>query len=198
MLVVLASQSPYRKAQLTAFGIPFTAQSPKVNEDDLKKTGPQDLAELTRFLALKKAESLAADYPEAIIIGSDQLAELSGERLDKPGGQEQALNQLRRMAGRTHQLITSVAVIYKGQRLVETEITRLHMRQVDDRFLKAYVALDQPYDCAGSYKIERAGLALLDRIEGTDPSAIQGLPLISLTRLFTRLGVSPDQLWSVQ
>lgn len=196
MQVVLASLSPYRRAQLTAFGIPFIPQAPRVDEEELKKKGPKDLVELTRFLAEQKAKSIATDYPDGMIIGSDQLVEFNNERLDKPGSREKALTQLKKLSGHTHRLITSIAVIHGKQVLLETEITRMHMRKLDEGFLSAYLGVDEPYDCAGSYKVEKAGLALIEKVEGEDPSAIQGLPLIALTRCLLKLGATPKELWS--
>lgn len=195
MLLVLASGSPYRKAQLTSFGIPFRAESPRVDEDFLKTQGPADLEELTRYLALKKAESLREAFPEAIILGSDQLAEVDGERLDKPGTEARALAQLQRLRGREHRLLTSIALIHRDRTVIRTETTRLILRAASDEDLRAYVKIDQPLDCAGSYKIERGGLALIERVDGRDPSAIQGLPLIHLTEALLELGFSPAHLW---
>ena len=111
MQLILASQSRYRKALLQGFGIAFSAQNPRVNEDELKKTGPADLIALTGFLALKKAESLKPVFDNAVIIGCDQIAELGGERLDKPGEEGQAFYQLQKMQGRSHRLITSITVV---------------------------------------------------------------------------------------
>jgi len=196
MQVILASQSPYRRAQLERFGIGFEAHSPKVDEDHLKKTGPADFKELTRFLAIAKAQSLKEKFPEALIIGSDQIAEFKGQRMDKPGTLDKAFQQLCQLSGNTHLLITSVAVIGpRGQQEVATEITEIRLRAMGEEFLKKYVQLDQPIDCAGAYKIERAGLSLIDSIKGQDPSAIEGLPLIGLTRCLATLGFSPAQLW---
>ena len=195
MRVVLASQSPYRKAQLERFGFTFSAVPPRVDEEQLKSSGPQDPAELTRFLALAKARSLSAEFPDALIIGSDQIAEFEGDRLDKPGTKEKALQQLRRMAGRSHQLITSVAVVLGKSSEVSTTHTRIHLRSLQDSTIEAYLELDTPYDCAGAYKIERAGLGLIDSVEGPDPSAIEGLPLIGLTHCLIQLGLRPQNLW---
>ena len=100
MQFILSSQSPYRKSQLQNFGLRFTAHPPQVNEEELKAQGPKDLIELTRFLAFHKAESLRARYPAAIILGSDQIAECAGERLDKPGNRARALEQLQKLSGR--------------------------------------------------------------------------------------------------
>lgn len=195
MQIVLASSSRYRQAQLTAFGIPFVARAPAVDEDELKARGPKDLQELTRFLALEKARSLPLG-PDDVIIGSDQLVEFEGRRLDKPGTAAAACAQLRLLSGQTHRLITSIAVLRRERTQMATEITRVTLRALDQETIAAYVALDQPLDCAGSYKIERAGLGLIEKVDGGDPSAIQGLPLIHLTRCLLELGISPARLWS--
>src|SRR4051812_12326739 len=178
MQIILASQSPYRKAQLENFGLKFRAVSPKVDEEQLKASGPQDLIELTRFLAFQKATSLQKDFPDAVILGSDQLAEIDGERLDKPGSIERAEAQLARLQGRSHRLITSLSVVAPSATYTFTDITSLHMRELSAGEIKRYVQIDNPLDCAGSYKIERAGMGLIERLETQDPSAIQGLPLI--------------------
>lgn len=195
MQVILASQSPYRRAQLENFGVKFSAVKPKVDESALKKTGPPDLIDLTVYLARAKAESLVKDYPQAIIIGSDQIAEIDGRRLDKPGSYEQAKQQLQTLQGRTHRLITSLAVVHKGQMETRTDITKIQMRELDETSIETYLKLDQPFDCAGSYKIEKAGLSLVDRLFTEDPSAIQGLSLIGLTKALASLGISLSLLW---
>ncbi|MGE3682578.1 MAG: nucleoside triphosphate pyrophosphatase [Bdellovibrionales bacterium] len=196
MQVILASGSPYRKAQLENFGLRFEAHIPRVNEDELKRRGPTDLVELTRFLALEKAQSLRAGFPNAVLLGSDQLVEWNGSRFDKPGTPEAALAQLSTLQGRTHRLITSLAVLAPAQAALHfTDITEIRLRPLGLDDLKAYIALDQPLDCAGSYKIERAGMGLIETIESRDPSAIQGLPLISLTAAFCQLGIPLAKLW---
>ena len=193
MRLILASQSPYRKAQLENLGVNFLSIRPQVDEEKLKGNGPRDLVELTRYLALHKAESLRREHPDAIIFGSDQLAELDGERLDKPGSHTRAVEQLQRMQGRSHRLITSLCVLSPDSTFTFTDITTLHLRALSDEQIESYLRQDQPYDCAGSYKIEKAGMALIARLETQDPSAIQGLPLISLTSALLQLGVP---LWS--
>lgn len=196
MQLVLASQSPYRKAQLQALGLRFISEQPLVDETALKKEGPKDLTELTRFLALRKAESLKAKHPAAILLGGDQIAELDGVRLDKPGTREAALVQLKKLRGRTHRLITSIALVSPLKTLQRTDVTSLTLRHLSDEEIAAYVDLDQPFDCAGSYKIERAGIGLIESIDSKDPSAIQGLPLISLMHGLNELGLSLTNLWS--
>lgn len=195
MQLVLASQSRYRKALLESAGFTFVAESPRVDEEDLKNYGPRMLTALTQFLALKKAESLKSEYQNAIIIGCDQIAELNGERLDKPGSVENAVIQLKKLQGRSHRLITSVAILSPLKIVQQTETTILHMRSLSDAEIRAYVALDQPVDCAGAYKIEKAGLTLMEKVETSDPSAIQGLPMIALTHALFELGINLTDLW---
>jgi septum formation protein len=194
--VILASQSPYRRAQLTQFGVKFEAVKPLADEEALKASGPKDLFELTRYLAFEKARSLSAKYPAALILGSDQLADLEGRRLDKPGTRERAFQQLKAMSGREHRLITSLALLMGEKSLIFTDVTRLRMKNLSDRDIEAYLDKDEPYDCAGSYKIEKAGLGLVDAIETSDASAIQGLPLLSLARGLEQMGLSLAGLWS--
>lgn len=196
MKLILASQSPYRRALLENFGLRFETKAPLVNEDELKASGPKDLIELTRYLSLKKAESLLGEFDNAIIIGSDQLAELNGRRLDKPGTRENSIRQLQELNHKTHRLITSLAVVSPLKTTLATNITQIKLRQLTDQEIEAYVDLDSPLDCAGSYKIEKAGLALTESIQTDDPSAIQGLPMIALTRALKDLGLHLPELWS--
>jgi len=195
MQLILASQSPYRKALLDNFGLRFTAISPLVDEAELKTKGPADLIELTRFLAFHKASSLREKYPDAVILGSDQLAEVDGTRLDKPGSHAKALAQLKKLQGRSHRLITALTVLAPHAAYTFTDITSVHLRPLADDFLEAYLQVDKPYDCAGSYKIEKAGMSLIARLETQDPSAIQGLPLLSLTEAFNNLTLNWQDLW---
>lgn len=196
MQLILASQSPYRKALLQAFGVAFSTQSPRVNEDELKITGPKDLQELTQYLALQKAESLKSVFDNAVILGSDQITEFGGERLDKPGSEEKAVAQLKKLQGKTHRLITSIAVVSPLKTIQHTDITTMTMRPLTDEEIRAYVSKDKPLDCAGSYKIEKAGLGLMSQVQTGDPSAIQGLPLIALTKALTELGLNLSEMWS--
>ena len=195
MQIVLASTSPYRKLQLQNFGVRFLTEAPAVDEDLLKRAGPTDPVELTRHLASRKAESLRERYVGALILGSDQMVEVDGERLDKPGTAARAREQLARLSGREHRLITSLAVRLNDREVIETEITRVRLRALSVAEIAAYVELDQPLDCAGSYKIERAGLALVERVVGEDPGAIQGLPLIALRRCLDQLNIPLTDLW---
>jgi septum formation protein len=195
MQIVLASQSPYRKAQLENFGLSFQALRPKVNEDELKEQGPDDLVELTRYLAHQKAMSLRDEFPAALILGSDQMVEFHGKRLDKPGSSKAAKAQLQLLQNDTHRLLTSLTLATADRVLTYTDITSIRMRSLDDALIDAYLNLDQPFDCAGSYKIEKAGLALVAELDSADPSAIQGLPLLSLVKGFEALNLKFNQLW---
>lgn len=190
MDIILASTSPYRRALLDRLGLPFRAVAPTVDEAPYKARGmaPRSLAEL---LALDKAGSVARGHPHAIVIGSDQVAEVDGRVLDKPGTVEAAVAQLRGLSGRQHRLITSIAVMCAARSVVipHTDVTTLWMRPLDDDAIRRYLDADHPLDCAGSYKIEARGIALFERIDSADHTAIIGLPLIALTTILRSLGV---------
>ncbi|MDR3633798.1 MAG: Maf family protein [Isosphaeraceae bacterium] len=185
--LVLASTSPSRRALLKRLGIPFRCLVPVVHEDDWKigNWSPRELAE---HLAVAKAESLRDTEPGATLIGGDQLVVLDGRIYGKPGSRERALEQLEALSGKSHELITALAVWHAGQTYVHTDRTIMQMRPLLTDELERYVAADRPYDCAGSYKIEERGIALFDRIDTQDHTAITGLPLIALTSLLRRLG----------
>ena len=185
--LVLGSTSVYRRALLERLGLPFTAVRPLCDEESLKDPDldPQALAEL---LAAAKAESLQATHPDAVIIGSDQVCALDREVLHKAGTVERAVEQLLRLSGRDHRLITAVCVLYGERRWCFTDITTLSMRNLDRAALQRYVAADQPLDCAGTYKLECRGISLFEQIDSTDHSAIIGLPLMHLTKVLVEIG----------
>lgn len=189
--LLLASTSRYRRQLLERLGVPFRVLAPDCDEEALKRPdlAPQALAE---ELALAKAASLGAANPRATIIGSDQVAAVAdGDGwliLGKPGSPERAIDQLARLAGRTHLLITAVAVLHRGRIERHTDVTRLTMRALARDQLARYVAADQPLDCAGAYKLEARGVALFSRIDSADHSAITGLPLMALTGILAGLG----------
>ncbi|MFT3924838.1 MAG: Maf family protein [Myxococcales bacterium] len=188
--LILASTSRYRHELLGRLGLPFRACAPDCDEDSFKGRGhaPQQLAEL---LARKKAESVARLEPDSFVIGSDQVVDLDGEILGKPGSVAAAERQLARLQGREHRLITAVALCGPGPRVAfHTDITRLRMRDLGDESIRRYVAHDQPLDCAGSYKIESLGIALFEHIECADYNAIAGLPLLALAGLLRAAGFS--------
>ncbi len=193
MNLVLASTSRYRRRLLARLGVSFDSVAPAVDEDDLKVEAerrglsPRDTAE---FIAVGKAESVARiSPPDAVVIGGDQLVALDDEILGKPETEANAVEQLARMAGRAHELITSMAVCHRGKTRLVTDVTVLTIRKLSRDELAKYVAADQPLDCAGSYRIESRGIALFERIDTRDPSAIEGLPLLALTTILRELGV---------
>lgn len=188
--LVLASTSRYRRELLARLGLPFSVRAPACDEDAIKRgldLAPLDLAV---HLARAKAESLRAELPSGVIIGSDQIAEIDGVILGKPGTADRAAGQLALLAGRTHRLITAVAVAHPGGVIVSehVDVTRLTMRPLAAAQIARYVAADAPLDCAGSYKLEARGITLFSRIESEDSSAITGLPLIALTTMLSTLG----------
>jgi septum formation protein len=187
MELILASTSPYRRALLERLGVPFRCRRPLIDEEVIKRENlpPQALAER---LAVVKALSLRDAESEATIIGGDQVAVCAGQIFGKPGTLRLAEEQLRRLAGKSHQLITAVAVAHRGQVLTHTDITTLRMRQLSPSEIECYVAADRPVDCAGSYKIEERGIALFEAIDTHDPSAITGLPLIALAQILREFG----------
>lgn len=188
--LVLASTSAYRRELIARLGVPFSAVAPSCDEEALKDPAlaPADLA---LHLAREKARSVAADWPDAHILGSDQLVEIDGAILGKPGSAEAALEQLMRLSGRAHRLVTALVLSCPGAGLLEhVDVHVLHMRALTRDELSRYVSADRPLDCAGSYKIEARGISLFERIEGADFTAIMGLPLVALTSLLRGQGFS--------
>lgn len=185
--LVLASTSPYRKALLEQLGLAFDCVAPLFDEDSLKDTGlaPETLVV---HLAREKALSIANSQPHAVVLGSDQMAVAQGQVLGKPGSREAAMGQLTKLSGQTHELLTAVALCHDGDVLEFMDRTRLTMRELSTEQIGRYVDVDEPWDCAGSYKIESRGISLFEKIETQDYTAIQGLPLIALTTHLLRLG----------
>ncbi len=185
--LILASTSTYRAAVLQRLGIPFDAVAPDCDEDRYPDLGPDDLA---RILAIEKAASRA--QPGALVIGSDQVVDLDGEVLGKPHTVEKAQRQLERMQGRTHRLVTAVAVASADRTEVAIDVHTMTMRALTPEVIARYIAYDRPLDCAGSYKLESRGIALFERIEADpethDDTAIQGLPLMKTLRLLRGFG----------
>jgi septum formation protein len=185
--LILASTSRYRRALLERLGLPFTQQAPDCDEDALKAAGLSPEA-LAVELAARKAGSIATGRPDSVVIGSDQLVALDDAVLGKPGSVEAAVAQLERMCGREHLLLTAVCVRQGGRCWQHCDQTTLRMRSLDQATLRRYVERDQPLDCAGAYKLEAGGIALFERIDSADHSAITGLPLIWLSGLLRQLG----------
>jgi septum formation protein len=168
--------------------VPFEVFSPEVDEAPRHGEPPEAAA---RRLAQEKAQAGAARYPDALLIGSDQVAEIDGERLDKPGTFERAAQQLARVSGRFADFHTAVALLNSRSGAIQTRVvpTRVHFRALTARQIEAYLRKEPPFDCAGSAKSEGLGIALIRRIEATDPTALIGLPLIALTEMLQAEGV---------
>lgn len=187
--IVLASSSPYRRELLARLHVQFVTDRPDVDES--ARSGEAPLATALR-LAQAKAHATAPRFPQALIIGSDQVAEIDGAAVGKPGTFESALAQLERMQGRTVVFHTALALLdaAAGEMQLENVPTRVRFRNLPRAVLEDYLRLDEPYDCAGAAKIESAGIALVESVESTDPTALIGLPLICLTSMLARCGVT--------
>ena len=186
--LILASTSRYRRELLSRLRLPFDAMAPDVDETALPGEAPAALAER---LALAKARAVAARFPHAVVIGSDQVADLAGEAIGKPGSHEVAAAQLRRMSGCEVIFQTAVAVVAPGLAAIERAEVRVRVRELSTAAIETYLRADQPYDCAGSAKVESLGIALLDAVESDDPTALVGLPLIRTCALLRRAGLEP-------
>jgi len=188
--LILGSSSRYRQELLARLRLPFEVLSPAVDETPLPGEPP---AALALRLALAKARAVAALRPDAVVIGSDQVADLDGEAIGKPGTHERAVAQLQRMSGRRVVFQTAVAVVRPatGYERVLLAPVRVLFRQLGADEIEHYLRLEQPYDCAGSAKCETLGIALLDAIDSDDPTALVGLPLIRTCRLLREAGLDP-------
>ena len=185
--LILASTSRYRQELLARLRLPFRCEAPDVDETALPGESPAALAER---LALAKARAVAARHPQAVVIGSDQVADLAGEALGKPGSHERAAAQLARMSGQALVFQTAVAVVAPSLAAIERAEARVQMRSLSAAEIEAYLRADQPYDCAGSAKVESLGITLLESVESDDPTALIGLPLIRTCRLLRRAGLT--------
>ncbi|MET3914870.1 septum formation protein [Variovorax sp. OAS795] len=186
--LILASTSRYRRELLMRLRLPFDVQPPEVDETARSGETPRELAER---LALEKAQAVAARFPEAVVIGSDQVADLAGEALGKPGDHARATAQLRRMRGQALVFQTAVAVVCQATGFVQRDLApvRVVFRELSDAAIEQYLQAEQPYDCAGSAKSEGLGIALLSAIDSDDPTALVGLPLIRTCRMLRSAGI---------
>ncbi|MFZ5538778.1 MAG: Maf family nucleotide pyrophosphatase [Pseudomonadota bacterium] len=186
--IVLASTSPYRRELLQRLRLPFEVLAPRVDEAALAAESPRATA---LRLARAKADEVAARTADALVIGSDQVADVEGAALSKPGSHEAALDQLERMQGRTIVFHTALAVVdaARGRALVDCVPTSVRFRRLPRAALDAYLRAERPYDCAGAAKIEGLGIALVEAVESDDPTALIGLPLIRLTSMLEDFGV---------
>lgn len=186
--LILGSTSAYRRDLLNRLRIPFSVESPHVDETALPGEHPVELA---RRLALAKAHAVAQRFPDCVVIGSDQVADLEGHALGKPGNHERATLQLRQMRGKTVIFRTALAVVCLDSGFCQQDLApvKVIFRDLDDTEIENYLRQEQPYDCAGSAKSEGLGIALLDAIESDDPTALVGLPLIRTSRMLRAAGI---------
>jgi septum formation protein len=186
--LVLGSTSRYRRELLSRLNIAFEVAAPDVDETPLRGEEPKLLAQR---LALDKARAVAAQFPSAVVIGSDQVADLHGQPLGKPGTHERAVAQLQQMRGQTVIFQTALAVVCLETGFVQQDIAavRVVFRDLSDEEIETYLRIEQPYDCAGSAKSEGLGIALLEQIDNDDPTALIGLPLIRTARMIRAAGV---------
>ncbi|MBI5015643.1 MAG: septum formation protein Maf [Deltaproteobacteria bacterium] len=184
--VILASTSPFRRELLGRLGLPFEAVAPDYVEGEVAGLAPRDLA--ARHAA-GKARSVARLFPGRVVIGSDQVAELDGRALGKPEDAAAAVAQLTAMAGRRVLFHTGLALVRDAREELTVETFAVVLRRLPLRALRSYVEREQPLGCAGSFRIEGLGIALMEALEGRDYTALIGLPLIALTSLLARFGV---------
>jgi MAF protein len=188
--LVLASTSAFRQALLERLGLPFTTAAPEVDETRRPEEPPQVLV---LRLAESKARAVAPGHPGALIIGSDQVACIEGQVLGKPGGRDAAIAQLQQASGKTVVFHTGLCLLNSSTGRAQTlvEPFRVHFRPLTLERITGYLDREQPYNCAGSFKSEGLGIALFERLEGEDPSALIGLPLIRLVTLLESEGLDP-------
>lgn len=188
--ILLASTSPYRRALLTKFGLPFITDSPQVDETAF----PDETAErLVTRLAVAKAQAQAEKYPEHWIIGSDQVCVLEGKITGKPHMIENAQAQLRAASGNSVTFYTGLALYHHSSRYLRQccEPFTVHFRHLSDDEIANFIEKEQPFECAGSFKSEGLGICLFDRLEGRDPNTLIGLPLIALNGMLREVGLNP-------
>ena len=188
--LVLASTSRYRRELLARLRLPFDVEAPEVDERPLAGEAPGAMASR---LALAKAAAVAARRADAVVIGSDQVAELDGQGVGKPGDHERATAQLRAMRGRVVVFQTAIAVVCAATGFAESALVpvTVRMRELSDAEIERYLRAESPYDCAGSAKIETLGIALVESVASDDPTALIGLPLIKTCELLRRAGIDP-------
>jgi septum formation protein len=186
--LILASTSRYRRELLERLRIPFEVAAPEVDETPHPGEAPRALA---LRLALAKAQAVAVQFPQAVVIGSDQVADLEGQPLGKPGQHDRAVAQLQSMRGRVVIFQTAVSVVCQASGFADTQLAavKVQFRDLSDAEIEAYLQAEEPYDCAGSAKSEGLGIALLDQIDNDDPTALVGLPLIRTCQMIRAAGV---------
>ncbi|MCK5917372.1 MAG: septum formation inhibitor Maf [Cocleimonas sp.] len=187
--LILGSTSPFRKELLQRLSIPFTTDSPDIDETPLDNESPE--AYVLR-LSLEKARAVATQHPNALIIGSDQCSVLNGTIRGKPGNHENAMQQLRESSGKRVSFLTGLCLYNSKTKQYQLDLVPFHVdfRELTDNEIDAYLQVDQPYACAGSFKSEGLGITLFKRLHGDDPTALIGLPLIRLSEMLRKNGVA--------
>lgn len=188
MTLILASTSPYRHALLSRLGLAFTCVPPETDETPGPNESPEHLA---GRLARAKAEAVAAGNPGAVVIGSDQVASLAGSVMNKPGTHQRAAAQLKACSGREVHFYTGISVAAPHWNEPRTRVVpfTVQFKPLDDALIERYLLREEPYDCAGSFKVEALGIALFERLGGDDPTSLEGLPLIATVDLLAQAGI---------
>ena len=186
--LILGSTSPYRRELLERLRIPFDVAAPAVDETPQDAETPKQLA---CRLAMAKARAVAAQFPASVVIGSDQVADLDGQSLGKPGNHARAVAQLQLMRGKTVIFQTAVAVVCQDSKFAQMDLAQVKVkfRDLTDAEIETYLLAETPYDCAGSAKSEGLGIALLESIDNDDPTALVGLPMIRTCRMIQAAGI---------
>ncbi|HHJ39187.1 MAG: septum formation inhibitor Maf [Methylothermaceae bacteria B42] len=186
--LILASSSPYRTALLEKLQLAFQYADPKIDESQRFNESPEHLA---MRLAAAKAQALVEQFPDSLIIGADQVALLGGRKLQKPGDFESARTQLHAASGHCMTFYTGICLLNakSSRKINEVEICKVYFRRLSDSEIEDYLRREQPYDCVGAFKAEGLGIALFERIESSDPTALIGLPLIKLTTMLRKFGI---------
>lgn len=189
MQLVLASTSPFRRSILEKLGVPFDCHAPEVDETPQTGETPSQLVER---LSIAKARAVAAHLKQGLVIGSDQVAVIDDDILGKPGNHQNAVAQLERTAGKTVTFLTGLALVNAATGSIQAEVVpfKVVFRQLTREQIENYLNVEQPYNCAGSFKSEGLGIALFERLEGDDPNTLIGLPLIRLIRMLEKEGMT--------
>jgi len=185
--LILGSSSPFRKALLDRLGVTFTTESPEIDE---KRMPDEDVGQLVKRLSVEKAKVIAKRHENALIIGSDQIAILDREILGKPGSSQKAVNQLQKVSGHCVKFLTGICLLNSASDQYQVDIVpyTVSFRDLTDEQIKVYIEKEQPLNCAGSFKSEGLGIALFKKMEGEDPTALIGLPLIRLVSMLNNEG----------
>lgn len=191
--LILASSSPFRRELLGRLQLPFCVDSPDIDESRLTDESP---VEMVRRLSIEKAKAVAVKYPKHLIIGSDQVSVRGDTIIGKPGCHENAVQQLRHSSGKVVHFLTGLCLYDSINESYQVDVLpfKIHFRELSDAEIEAYLGMEQPYHCAGSFKAEGLGVTLFKKLEGDDPSIIIGLPLIRLCEMLRVKGVSLPQI----